>query len=90
MPSPVEGIDFMRDDQMTHLSITEYRNGYRNGYRNDSQNEYLTLSSLGDGVAPAGTFIKTAPMTLWSIGASGVPNNWAIVDYEVFKFARPV
>ena len=31
-------------------------------------------------------------MTSWSIGASGVPNNWAIVDYEDYeaaKFARP-
>lgn len=27
-------------------------------------------------------------MTSWSIGASGVPNNWAIVDYENSKFAR--
>lgn len=30
-------------------------------------------------------------MTLWSIGASGVSSNWAIVDYEdceVSKFAR--
>lgn len=73
--------------QMTYMHITDY------------QNEYLTLSALGDGVAPAGTFavaftdalIKTAPMTLWSIGASGVPSNWAIVDYEdyeVSKFAR--
>lgn len=28
-------------------------------------------------------------MTSWSIGASGVPNNWAVVDYEDSKFARP-
>ena len=46
-----------------------------------------------DGVAPAGTFAvtftKIAPMTLWSIGASGVPDNWTIVDYENSKFARP-
>ena len=60
------------------------------------QNEYLTLSALGDGVAPAGTFIgaftciftKIAPMTLWSIGASGVPNNWAIADYEDCEVAK--
>ena len=45
MPSPVGGIDSIRDDQMIHLSITEYRNGYKRKY----QNEYLTLSALGDG-----------------------------------------
>ena len=42
-----------------------------------------------DGVAPAGTFIKIAPMTLWSIGASGVPSGWTVLDYEISKFARP-
>ena len=50
------------------------------------------LEDWVEGVAPAGTFTKIAPMTSWSIGASGVPNNWAIVDYEdyeVSKFARP-
>ena len=90
MPSPVGGIDSIRSDQMiqmTYMHIADYQNEYRNEYRND----YLTLSALGDGVAPAGIFTKIAPMTLWSIGASGVPNNWAIADYEdceVAKFAR--
>lgn len=46
------------------------------------------LEDWVEGVAPAGSFIKAAPMTSWSIGASGVPNNWAIVDYEAVKFAR--
>ena len=115
MPSLVGGIDSMRDDQMTRMTITNYQNEYKRKY----QNEYLTLSALGDweitivipssinqdyasylsyskdklewveGVAPAGTFTKTAPMTLWSIGASGIPLGWSVVDYEVFKFARP-
>ena len=52
MPSPVGGINSIREGQITRMSITDY------------QNEYLTLSALGGGVAPAGTFIKTAPMTL--------------------------
>ena len=46
-------------------------------------------SNWVEGVAPAGVFTKIAPMTSWSIGASGVPSGWAIVDYEVSKFARP-
>ena len=41
MPSPVGGIDSIRSDQMTRISITDYQNEY--------QNEYLTLSALGDG-----------------------------------------
>ena len=115
MPSPVGGIDSIRDDQMTHMPITNYQNEYKRKY----QNEYLTLSALGDGeitivipssinqdyatslsyskdklervegVAPAGVFTKTAPMTLWSIGASGIPLGWAVVDYEDSKFACP-
>ena len=42
-----------------------------------------------EGVAPAGTFTKIAPMTSWSMGASGIPLGWTVLDYEVFKFARP-
>ena len=77
MPSPVGGIDSIRSGQMTLISAGD------------------CLEDWVKGVAPAGIFTctstKTAPMTLWSIGASGVPNNWAIVDYEdceVAKFAR--
>ena len=47
------------------------------------------LEDWVDGVALAGTFTKIAPMTSWSIGASGIPLGWTVLDYEVFKFARP-
>ena len=86
----------------------EYKRKYQNEYLTLSARKLNSITILAtdisaeecledwvDGVALAGTFIKTAPMTLWSIGASGVPNNWAIVDYEdyenyeVSKFARP-
>ena len=94
MPSPVGGIDSIRSNQMTITNYQneykrKYRNEYKRKYRNEYQNEYLTLSTLGDGVAPADTFIKIAPMTLWSIGAWGLPSGWEVVDYEVSKFARP-
>ena len=32
-------------------------------------------------VASTGTFYKSADMTGWSTGASGIPNGWAVEDY---------
>lgn len=60
MPSTIGGIDSIRGGQMTRISAED------------------CLEDWVEGVAPAGTFTitftKIAPMTLWSIGASSVPN----------------
>ena len=34
-----------------------------------------------DGVSSNGTFVKAAGMNDWTSGSSGVPENWAVVDY---------
>ena len=80
----------------------EYKRKYQNEYLTLSARKLNSITILAtdisaeecledwvDGVALAGTFTKAAPMTLWSIGASGIPLGWTVVDYEVFKFARP-
>lgn len=42
-------------------------------------NESYSLSSWVDGVSATGTFVKDANTT-WPSGASGIPNDWAVVN----------
>lgn len=52
----------------------------------DNQND---LNDPHDYYRLSDTFTKIAPMTSWSIGTSGIPLGWTVLDYENSKFARP-